>query len=76
MPKKSAKRAKSSAKKVSKVSLKPIALAIDKAVRELKAASKGADEPTRAAVDAKIQELESEKARLPCKRLAAYPLQP
>jgi hypothetical protein len=75
MPKKAKKSSTAARKKVTRVSLRPIAVAIDKAAKELKAASKFADEAGKNAIQGKIQKLEEIKEKLPCHNLAAYPVQ-
>jgi hypothetical protein len=75
MPKKAKKSTTAARKKITKVSLKPIAVAIDKAKKELNAASKFADEAGKDAIKGKIGKLEELKRELPCRNLSAYPIQ-
>jgi hypothetical protein len=75
MPKKAKKSATAARKKITRVSLRPIAIAINQAEKELRAASKSADAAGKGLIQGRIQKLEEIKSKLPCRNLAAYPIQ-
>ena len=77
MPKKPAKKAKASRKRITKVSLKPIADAIKRAVKDLKGAvGQEVDARKRSILEGRIATLENIEAKLPCHHLAGYPVDP
>ena len=75
MAKKAKKSATAKGKKPAlKVGLKPIADAIDEAIKEFETVSEFVDQAEKQAIRGKIRKLKEIRRELPCRALAGYPL--